>query len=118
MGRQGRIEFHEGDFSDESDPNDFEYESSPFFDNKNHRNNRDKYEFGNNFNPIQIGTANASLPPLNRSDCGHSIASLLRDITYDNFAPLNLKIWLEMRGLETLLGLTTLLIGADVKRFL
>ena len=52
-------------FAKKSDPDDFEYESSPFFDDKNHWKNGDKDEFDDEFYPIQMGTANASLSPLN-----------------------------------------------------
>ena len=100
-------------FANESNPDHFEYESSPFFDKKNHRKNGDGYEFDNKFDDefilIQMGTANASFTPLNICNCSHRIASLLREICYDRFAPLNRKRWEEMRGSETISGLLALL---------
>ena len=113
----GKLDSMKDIFSDESDLDDFEYESFPFFeDKKNHLNNGDEEDKDDEeFNPIQMRTANAAFPPMNRSNCGIRIASLLREICYDRFAPLNGKIWEDMRGLETLSGLTALLLRADVK---
>ena len=95
-------------FANKSDLEEFKYKSFSFFDNKNHQNNRYKDKFYEDFDPIQIGTANAPLLPLNRSDCGHRITSLLRDICYDCSAPLNRKRWEEMRGSENRSGSTVL----------
>lgn len=105
-------------FADKSDPDNFEIEYSPSFNNKNHRENGNKGEFNNEFNPIQMGTLNAFLPPLNLSDCSHRITPLLREFCYDSFAPLNLKRWEDMRGSETLSELIDLLLGANFERCL
>ena len=85
-------------FSEEYDQDDFEYESSPFFDDdKKHQKNGDKDdEDDDEFDLIQMGTVNSALPPLTRSDCGLRIASILREICYDRFTPLNSKRWKEM----------------------
>ena len=53
-------------FADEPDLEDFEYESSSFFNyDKNYQNNGDKEEKDDdNLDPIQMGTSNTELPTL------------------------------------------------------